>query len=144
MLFPAHEGPSGSAGFPLPSSGIPLLILALLGCDERDRLTFPVSDGAGPEVTIIAPAQDTSVTAGPFAQVSGRVTDSDGIDTVYFEVAGGGASFSPFVAGGDDTVSFSLPLATGGFSGITMSVTIFATDVDGVRGDTAIRQISIQ
>jgi hypothetical protein len=118
--------------------------LLLLGCNERDRITFPVNDGLGPQATILDPSQDTTVTAGPFAMVSGRVTDRDGIDTVYFEVTGGGASFSPFVAAGDDTVTFSLPLATAGFGGTTMTVMVFGTDLGGVRGDTAIRQVTVQ
>jgi hypothetical protein len=115
-----------------------------MGCNERDRITFPVNDGLGPQSTIFDPSQDTTVTAGPFAQVSGRVTDADGIDTVYFEVTGGGASFSPFVANGDDTVTFSLPLATAGFGGTTMIVMVFGTDIGGVRGDTAVRSVTVQ
>ena len=129
---------------PLPFGVFGLIVLLVPGCNERDRLTFPVNDGSGPTSTIIDPSQDTTVTAGPFAQVGGRVTDSDGIDTVYFEVTGGGASFSPFVANGDDTVTFSLPIATAGFGGITMTVTIFGTDIGGVRGDTAIRRLTVQ
>lgn len=125
-------------------AGIWVALLALWGCNERDRLTFPAHDGEGPRATITDPSQDTTVTAGPFALVAGRITDADGIDTVYFEVTGGGASFQPFLAGGDDTVSFSLPLATAGFGGSTMTVTIFGTDINGVRGDTAIRQVSVQ
>lgn len=125
-------------------AGIYLAILAVSGCNERDRLTFPVNDGLGPEVTIISPAQDTTVAEGPFAQVGGRVTDEDGIDTVYFEVTGGGASFQPYLAQGADTVTFSLPLATAGFSGVTMTVAVFGTDVGGVRGDTVVRQVTVQ
>jgi hypothetical protein len=128
----------------VPGWTIGLGALLILGCNERDRLTFPSFDGQGPQSTILDPSQDTTVTAGPFAQVVGRVTDSDGIDTVYFEVTGGGASFQPLVAGGDDTVSFSLPLATAGFVGVTMTVRIFGTDIGGMRGDTAFRQITVQ
>jgi hypothetical protein len=121
-----------------------LAILLLGSCNERDRLTFPVLDGEGPQSTIIDPSQDTTVVQGPFAQVFGRVTDADGIDTVYFEVTGGGASFQPLIANGVDTVRFSLPLATAGFGGITMTVMVFGTDIGGVRGDTAIRLVTVQ
>jgi hypothetical protein len=132
MFFPGHRRWFGLAA------------LAVLGCNERDRLTFPVNDGEGPQSTIVDPSQDTTVVAGPFAQVSGRVTDQDGIDTVYFEVTGGGASFPPFLADGDDTVSFLLPIATGGFGGTTMTVMVFGTDLGGNRGDTAVRQLTVQ
>lgn len=129
---------------PMPGWTSGLLALVILGCDERNRLTFPTPDGDGPQPAIIDPSQDTTVTAGPFVQVFGRITDSDGIDTVYFEVAGGGASFQPFLANGDDTVTFSLPLATAGFGGVSMTVMVFGTDIGGVRGDTAVRVVTVQ
>jgi hypothetical protein len=121
-----------------------LAALLIQGCNERDRLTFPSSNGQGPQSTIVDPPTDTTVTAGPFAQVSGRVVDADGIDTVYFEVTGGGASFQPFIAGGDDTVTFSLPLATAGLGGVTLTVMVFGTDIGGARGDTAVRLVTVQ
>ena len=144
MFFPGCRGRPGGVSGPAPLRAICLLLLALPGCNERDRLTFPGTDGQGPQSTISDPSQDTTVTAGPFALVGGRVIDEDGIDTVYFEVTGGGASFSPFLADGADTVTFSLPLATAGFGGVTMTVTVFGTDIRGVRGDTAIRQVTVQ
>jgi hypothetical protein len=124
--------------------GLGLFASGLAGCDQRDRITFPDNDGVGPEVTITTPGQDTTVAEGPFATVGGRVVDQDGIDTVYFDVTGGGASFPPFVAQGDDTVSFSLPIATNGFSGITMIIAISGVDLGGVHGDTVIRQVTVQ
>ena len=117
----------------------------VLGCSERSRLTFPTSvDGLGPEVTILAPAQDTTVTAGPAALVSGRVVDQDGIDTVYFDVQGGVTSFNPFIAQGADTVTFSLPITTNGQAGKTITVSISAVNIPGLVGDTVRRQITIQ
>jgi hypothetical protein len=144
MLFRHLQGAAAGAYRARPEVRIGVCLLMLLACDDRDRLTFPVDDGFGPEVTITSPSQDTTVTAGPFAQVVGRVTDSDGIDTVYFDVTGGGASFPPFIAGGEDTVSFSLPLATNGFSGTAMTVSISGVDLSGAHGDTAIRVVTVQ
>jgi hypothetical protein len=130
--------------FPVSGWAIGAVVLFGVGCNERNRLTFPNLDGEGPQSTILDPSQDTTVTAGPFAQVFGRVTDLDGIDTVYFEVTGGGASFQPHIGNGDDTVTFSLPLATAGLGGTTMTVMVFGTDIGGVRGDTAVRQVTVQ
>ena len=144
MLSPGHRCRTRRVFFPVRSAFFGLAALLLQGCNERDRLTFPDTNDQGPQATITDPSTDTTVTAGPFAQVSGRVTDADGIDTVYFEVSGGGASFQPFVAGGDDTVSFSLPLATAGLGGVTMTVMIFGTDIGGARGDTAVRLVTVQ
>lgn len=125
-------------------AGIWVALLALPGCNERDRLTFPVNDGEGPRTTITDPSQDTTVTPGPFALVGGRMTDADGIDTVYFEVVGGASTFPPFIAGGEDTVRFSFSLVTSGLGGVTMTVMVFGTDVGGIRGDTAVRQVTVQ
>ena len=120
-------------------------LLALVGCSSRDRLTFPNSnDGEGPSVTITDPSQDTTVQAGPAALVSGRVVDSDGIDTVYFDVQGGLSSFPPLLANGVDTVTFSLPISTNGLSGTTISIAISAVNVAALHGDTAIRQVIVQ
>lgn len=144
MFSPGHRHRQSRVSRPGQLGAIGLAVLLLSSCNERDRLTFPILDGEGPESTIIDPSQDTTVAQGPFAQIVGRVTDADGIDTVYFEVTGGGASFQPHVANGDDTVSFSLPLATSGLGGITMTVMVFGTDIGGVRGDTAVRSVTVQ
>lgn len=144
MFFPGQRRHQERVLHPIPFGAIGLAVLLVQGCNERDRLTFPVNDGLGPQSTIIDPSKDTTVSAGPFAQVFGRVTDSDGIDTVYFEVTGGGASFQPHLGDGDDTVTFSLPLATAGLGGTTMTVMVFGTDIGGARGDTATRQVTVE
>ena len=144
MLSPGHRCRPHRAFLPIRLGRFGLVALVILGCNERDRLTFPVNNGEGPQSTIRDPSTDTTVSAGAFALVGGRVTDTDGIDTVYFEVTGGGASFQPFVAGGDDTVTFSLPLATAGLGGTTMTVMVFGTDIGGARGDTAVRLVTVQ
>src|SRR6186997_1328755 len=113
-------------------------LLALVwGCNGRDRLTFPTSsDGLGPEATITSPGQDTTVSVGPNALVSGMVVDGDGIDTVYFDVEGGVTTFNPFVARGADTVTFQLPLTTNGLSGNTITVSVSGVNRAGLHGDT--------
>jgi hypothetical protein len=144
MLSPVYPCRKRRVILPVRLGFFGLAALLIQGCNERDWLTFPESNGQGPQSTISDPSTDTTVTAGPFALVGGRVTDADGIDTVYFEVTGGGASFQPFVAGGDDTVTFSLPLATAGLGGITMTIMVFGTDIGGARGDTAVRLVTVQ
>ncbi|MGH7585565.1 MAG: Ig-like domain-containing protein [Gemmatimonadales bacterium] len=129
--------------------------LALAGgvvaaCDERERVTAPGpgpgggGDDRGPEVTITAPAGDTTVDAGPAVFVVGRVTDPDGVDSLYIENEGGITSFPPFKHDGSDEMTFGLPFGTTGLGGTTFLVRIFAVDRDGERGDTAERQISVQ
>ena len=117
----------------------------VLGCNTRDRLTFPNpgSAGSGPQTIIARPSADPSVTAGPDFVVTGFTRDPDRIDTVYFETDGGVTMFQPFV-GGDDSVRFALPLTTSGQSGRTITVRVFGTDRLGNRGDSAIRQIAVQ
>ncbi len=131
-----------SSGTRTASAGLALLLLA---CSARDRLTFPdLNDGEGPSVTITDPGQDTTVSAGAAALISGRVVDDGGIDTVYFDVQGGLSSFPPLVANGTDTVTFSLPLTTTGLSGATILISVFAVNLAAIHGDTATRQVIVQ
>jgi hypothetical protein len=119
----------------------------MMGCDERDRLTFPSSgDGVGPVTMIDQPnGGDTTVAAGPEFFVNGRTIDPDGVDTVYFLVTGGNQNFQPFVPRPpSDTVRFGLPLTTTGHSGDTMLVQIHGVDSQGNRGGTSIREIVVE
>ena len=76
--------------------------------------------------------------------MAGRVTDADGVDTVYFELFGVGEQFQPHVPTEfDDTVSFSIPITTAGRTGTAVTILIFGTDREGVRGDTASRRVVI-
>jgi hypothetical protein len=75
--------------------------------------------------------------------VNGRTLDQDGIDTVYVETEGGVTAFAPFVRVGT-VFRFGLPITTAGQSGATITVRVFGTDRLGHRGDTAIRQITVQ
>ncbi len=131
------------------SSSVVSLCAAVLavGCDERERLTFPTpSDGAGPVTVIDRPnAPDTTVTAGPDYFVNGRTIDPDGVDTVYFLVIGGNQNFQPFVPRPpSDTVRFGLPITTAGHQGDTIQVQIRGVDSEGNPGNTSFRQIFVQ
>lgn len=119
--------------------------LLVLGCNTRDRLTFPNPGpiGPGPQTVIDHPAGDTSVAAGPGFIVAGFTRDPDRIDTIYFETEGGVTNFPPFV-NGDDSVRFALPLTTAGQNGQTITLRVFGTDRLGNRGDTATRQITVE
>ena len=118
-----------------------------VGCEERDRLTFPTpSDGVGPITVIDRPnAADTTVTAGPDYFINGRTIDPDGVDTVYFLVIGGNQNFQPFVPlPPSDTVRFGLPISTSGRQGDTIQVQIHGVDSEGNAGNTSFRQIFVQ
>jgi hypothetical protein len=123
------------------------LVAGLGGCDERARLVFePEGDSQGPDTTIDSPeTADVEVPAGPQFNVSGRSVDPDGVDTVYFELIGGNEQFTPFVPNEfRDTIRFSIPVSTIGKAGDDVEVLIFATDLTGARGDTAIRRLRIR
>ena len=121
------------------------ILLGVLGCDDRERLTFtaPPIPGQGPRTFIDRPRQDTTVTAGPDFLILGLSRDANGVDTVYFETVGGVSNFPPFHTV-QDTVQWGLPLTTLNQSGVTVTLRVFAVDYQGNRGDTAIRRISIQ
>lgn len=121
-------------------------LVGLLGCETRDRLIFgedPDPTGEGPATTIDAPAQDTTIAAGPTFFVNGRVTDPTGIDTIYYETEGGITAFPPEVDAGT-SFRFGLPITTNQLGGAVITVRIFATDLEGHRGDTAVRVLTVQ
>ena len=123
------------------------MLLLAGGCDDRERLTFPTPiDGVGPVTTIEQPARaDTTIFPGGLFSVQGATVDPDGIDTVYFLVSGGGQSFPAFVPSElQTTVTFSLPLATFGYSGQTFEVQVYGVDRVGNRGGTSSRLIHIR
>jgi hypothetical protein len=118
--------------------------LAGLGCGTRDRLTFPSTDGAGPQTNIDRPMADTTVSSdSAFFLVTGTSLDADGVDTLYAETTGGVTTFPP-QSFHQDSVRFGLPLTTQGLAGDTIIVRTFATDALGNRGDTAVRRIAVQ
>src|SRR5262245_59585448 len=89
------------------------LAIVLAACNERDRLTFPSNtpgsdDDQGPVTVIDNPTTDTVIDEGDAFVLTGRSLDTTGVDTVYFDVQGGGVSFSPLPGEGQDTVRFGL------------------------------------
>jgi hypothetical protein len=120
----------------------------LVGCGQRDRLTFPSEnhgDGQGPVTEISQPAvPDTTVIEGDLLIIQGRAFDPDGIDTVYFEVGGIGQGFAPIAGLGADTVNFALQLSTLNHSGATVIVRAYGVDLLGDQGGPASRQIRIE
>lgn len=121
--------------------------VAGLACSERARLLFEPESvpGAGPITFIDRPeTADAIVESGPDYVVAGRSIDPDGVDSVYFEVLGGNELFQPYSPlDPTDTVRFGLPVGTSRHAGDTLLVLIFATDVAGNRGDTAIRRLIV-
>jgi hypothetical protein len=133
----------------MPNRALSLALIALLlGCDERERLTFspdgPGGDVEGPVATIESPAIDTLFTEGDPLVVGGRVIDPSGVDSVYFEVFGAGQSYLPIPGEGQDTVNFGLPIPTIGLSGVNVIVRIHGVDQAGNQGTAAVRQILIE
>ena len=123
------------------------VILLAIGCNERDRLTFPSpSDGVGPVTTIDQPnGADTTVFPGSDFFVNGTTVDPDGVDTVYFFVLGGNQNFSPLSPNPTQTtVRFGISLTTFGHSGATFEIQVYGVDVLGNRGGTSTRLIHIR
>ena len=120
-------------------------IAVLLGCDERDRLTFPNADDmVGPISTIEPPATDTVLTEGDLFVLGGRAVDSSGVDSVFFELEGADFTYRPLAGAGADSVSFGLNIPTVGFGGQTITVQVFGVDMLGNRGATVARRLTIE
>jgi hypothetical protein len=123
-----------------------MLLALLLGCDERERLTFETdpTDRVGPTTTFTQPTQDTLLTEGDFYAVGVRTVDTSGVDTVFVQVQGANLNYLPLDADGVDTLTFSLDLPTIGLSGRTIVYEVFGVDVIGNIGPTVSRRITIQ
>lgn len=133
----------------MPRHALLLVAVALvLGCDERERLTFPSGeppdDEVGPVTTITSPSVDSFLTEGDAFILEGRTVDRDGVDTVYIEIFGTGQAFTPLTGDGEDTVTFGLPIPSIGLSGTTVIARIRGVDRVGNQGSAAVRQISIE
>ncbi len=123
-----------------------MLVALLLGCGERERLTFESDpeDTVGPSSHIDPPSKDTTLTEGDLFVVGARTVDTSGIDTVFIEVEGANLSYLPLDAHGVDTLSFSINLPTIGLSGRTITLGVFGVDVIGNVGPTVSRHITIE
>ena len=131
----------------MPSKAVwGILAALLLGCDERERLTFETDpdDTLGPTSRIGPPSMDTTLTEGDLFLVGARTVDTSGIDTVFIELEGADLSYLPIDANGVDTLSFSVNLPTGGLSGRTVTLAVFGGDVIGNIGPTVSRHITIE
>ena len=125
-----------------------LLLAMAVGCDQRERLTFP-SDvpeaPLGPISIITRPlATDTIVTQGDVIEVRGLTTDPDGVDSVYFELDGVNFELSPIDAQGLDTLDFAFELSTNNFVGDSAVLRVFGVDVLGSQGDFVSRRFRLR
>lgn len=127
----------------MPIRLLPLLAVALLlACPERERLTGPTTGiGVGPEITITDPAQDVTMTAGSAILVKGVAFDEEGVDSIYFDDLTG---LTAQPAGGVPHATFSVPLALVGASGEVVTITIYAANLNHVRGDPVTRRIHLR
>jgi hypothetical protein len=123
------------------------LAIVLAACNERDRLTFPSNtpdDDQGPVTVIDNPSTDTTLDEGDAFVLTGRSLDTTGVDTVYFDVEGGGISFSPLSGEGQDTVRFGILIPTIGNLGQIITITAQAVDLRGNLGTVSIRRLTIR
>ena len=126
-----------------------ILTALLLGCDERERLTFETEpdDTVGPSSSIDPPSSDTTLTADDAVStfvLGARTVDPSGIDTVFIEVEGANLSYLPIDANGADTLSFAVTLPIGSLGGRTIVVGVYGVDVIGNVGPTVSRRLTIQ
>jgi hypothetical protein len=126
-----------------------MLVALLIGCDERERLTFETEpeDRVGPSSHIDPPSSDTTLTADGVISsfvLGARTVDTSGIDMVFIEVEGANLSYLPIDANGVDTLNFAITLPIGSLIGRTITVGVFGVDVIGNVGPTVSRHITIE
>lgn len=123
----------------------PLLLFGLgllLACPERNRLTGPTTGiGVGPEITITDPAQDVTMTAGSAIFVRGVAFDEEGVDSIFFDDL---TTITAQSVGGIPRATFSIPLDLVGAAGDIVTITIYAANLEHVRGDPVTRRIQLR
>jgi hypothetical protein len=122
-----------------------VLVALLIGCDERERLTFEngSDDRVGPTTHIDPPSKDTTLTEGDIFVIGASTRDSSGVDSVYIQVEGANLTYLPLAASGVDTFNFALSLPTIGLSGRTITLGVHGVDVIGNVGPTVSRSLTI-
>jgi len=123
-----------------------VLMALLLGCDERERLTFGTepNDLVGPFIRIEPPSRDTTLSEGDPFVVGVQAVDTTGVESVFIEIEGADLSYLPIRGDGVDTVNFSINIPTFGRTGQTITVGIFGVDVIGNIGARVSRQLTIE
>jgi hypothetical protein len=131
----------------MPAKAVWGIVLALLlGCGERERLTFQTDpeDSLGPTSRIDPPSMDTTLTEGDPFVIGIRAVDLSGVDSVFLAVEGADLSYLPIEGNGADTVAFSINLPTSGLGGRTVTLGVFGVDVIGNVGPTVSRHLTIE
>jgi hypothetical protein len=148
MSLQFHPRSGYFSAMPKKAFGWAMAAVALAACGERERLTFPTSspdDGVGPVTEVLSPSvDDSTVREGDPFVLSGRASDVDGVDSVYFDIEGLPQGSPPLRAGGADTVYFGVPISTSGHSGAIVAVRIYAVDLLGQQGRPVSRQLRIE
>jgi hypothetical protein len=123
-----------------------VLLVLLVGCEERERPTFgpDPEDREGPTSHIDPPSTDTTLTEGDPFLIGGRTVDPSGVDTVYIDVEGANLNYLPLDAEGRDTLNFAISLPTLGLLGRTIVVGVHGVDVLGNIGPTITRRFTIE
>lgn len=120
-----------------------VLCLALvLACPERARVTGPTGgDGTGPEVTITDPPQDITMQAGSAIFIRGVALDEEGVDSIFYDDL---SRLVSLPAGGIPRAEFAIPVDLFGAAGDTITVIIYAANLNHIRGDQVTRRIRLR
>lgn len=120
-------------------------IALIIACPERSRITGPAGgDGVGPGVTITDPAQDVTMTAGTSILVKGVAFDEEGVDSIYFGTTSAGSGLVVQSAGGVPRATFTVPVDLVGAVGDTVTMTVYAANLEHVRGELVTRRIRLR
>jgi len=119
-----------------------LCLALVLACPERNRVTAPTGGtGVGPEITITDPPQDATMQAGSAVFIRGVAIDEEGVDSIYYDDL---TRLVSQPAGGQPRAEFAIPVDLFGASGDTITVIIYAANLQHVRGDQVTRRIILR
>jgi hypothetical protein len=121
------------------------LLVGGLGCEDRTRPFYVApGDGQGPHISILAPAESSTVHRNATFVLGVQATDADGVDSVWTTLAPNVNTVQPIDGEGE-------PLATVGYvilvpAGVpedTLVVLVRARDILGDTSDVFVRRLLI-
>ena len=83
------------------------------------------------------------LTAGTSILLKGTVFDEEGVDSIFFANLNAPSAIAPQAAGGAIRTSFSIPVDLIGTAGDTVTISVYAANLQHVRGNLVTRRIRL-
>ena len=125
--------------------GLLTLVVGASGCEERSRpIYLGPGDQQGPTITILVPAESTTVHRNATFTLAVRAADPDGVDSVWVALDPNVNTLQDFGGDGETSVTAGYTvLVHAGLAEDTLVVIVRARDILGDTSDVFIRRLLV-